>query len=838
MLSAPKKPCGLLRSSLHTLRIALLIVCSLPSLIDAAEQKTADPPKAVAPAAAISLSDIAARGTQVSTLLANLSASVAPPPQINTIRNALPELSAKLDAQSAETARNLQAEPTLDMLQGLQQQWQHSQLQSTAWLNALTLQANRQQVALNRLADLQKTWSATQVSAQAAKAPAPILQQIDATLAAVTTAQATLQSERAAVLNLQSRVAQEVTKCGAALAQIRQIQQQAVAGIFGRDAPPIWTAELWKTLADFPDYARKVAPIYWTDFLTYLRDPRYGVPLHGGLFIVLALVFCAARRRIPRWTKDGTVEFRPITVFERPYAAAAVVTLLAATSLYFQMPTSVRQSLAVLMLVPAIRVVLPTVHASLVPGIYALGVLFAVDTVRQAFAGSQLIGQAILIGETLTGILVVIWLHRRHRKIVGTKNPSSSQIALSLSAFPVVFLLFLALAAGSVGYMRLARLLAPGILAGAVFALITYAYLRVGAGFAVLAFRVWPLRLLRMVQHHPALLERRLYLLFAWVAVIGWLVRYLNYLGLLHPTWSLANAVLAAKLERGVISISLGTIVEFVLTLWLAYLLSKVIRFVLQEDVYPRIQLAPGLSYAASSVLNYMILALGFLAALGVLGVDFTKVSIMAGAFGIGIGFGLQSVVNNFVSGLILLFERPIHIGDTVEVGNLQGTVRRIGIRASVIHTGAGADIIVPNSQLITEKVTNWTFSDRLRRIDLPVGVNYGAHPKRVIELLEQVACAHANVLREPAPCALFMGYGDSAINFELRVWPNHINQAAQVKNDLAAAVYDAVNAAGMSFPFPQREVRLLRDPVANSDGEVAPSAAKSAARSAQDKSA
>jgi small-conductance mechanosensitive channel len=153
-----------------------------------------------------------------------------------------------------------------------------------------------------------------------------------------------------------------------------------------------------------------------------------------------------------------------------------------------------------------------------------------------------------------------------------------------------------------------------------------------------------------------------------------------------------------------------------------------------------------------------------------------------------------------------------MHVGDTVELGNLQGTVPRIGIRASVIHTGAGADIIVPNSQLITDKVTNWTLSDRLRRVDLQVGVNYGADPKRVIELLERTALAHPDVLREPAPRALFTAYGDSSINFELRVWPRQFHLAAQVKSDLATAVYDAVHAAGMSFPFPQREVRLLRD--------------------------
>jgi small-conductance mechanosensitive channel len=215
-------------------------------------------------------------------------------------------------------------------------------------------------------------------------------------------------------------------------------------------------------------------------------------------------------------------------------------------------------------------------------------------------------------------------------------------------------------------------------------------------------------------------------------------------------------------------------------------------------------------------LLNYKIRALGAVAGLGLLGVEFNKVSVLAGAFGVGIGFGLQSIVNNFVSGLILLFERPIHVGDIVEVGNLQGTVRRIGIRASVIHTNAGADIIVPNSQLITDKVTNWTFSDRLRRVDLAVGVNYGADPKKVIELLEQVARRHPDVLSDPGPHALFTNYGDSAINFELRVWPRQFNLAVQVKSDLATAVFDAVKATtDISFPFPQREVRILPDPSA-----------------------
>jgi potassium efflux system protein len=191
---------------------------------------------------------------------------------------------------------------------------------------------------------------------------------------------------------------------------------------------------------------------------------------------------------------------------------------------------------------------------------------------------------------------------------------------------------------------------------------------------------------------------------------------------------------------------------------------------------------------------------------------DLSKVTVLAGAFGVGIGFGLQSVVNNFVCGLILLFERPIHVGDTIEVGDLLGEVRRIGFRASTVRTRQGADIIIPNAQFITANVTNWTYSDRLRRIDVAVGVNYASAPNQVIELLKKVAGAHPQALKTPAPRCLFMGYGDSSINFELRAWTDQSVDYARIRSELNSAIYDAVNAAGMSFPFPQREVRLLSD--------------------------
>jgi small-conductance mechanosensitive channel len=152
-------------------------------------------------------------------------------------------------------------------------------------------------------------------------------------------------------------------------------------------------------------------------------------------------------------------------------------------------------------------------------------------------------------------------------------------------------------------------------------------------------------------------------------------------------------------------------------------------------------------------------------------------------------------------------------VGDIIDVGDLFGEVRHIGFRASTVRTRRGADIIIPNAEFITARVSNWTFGDRLRRIDIPVGVAYASDPKKVIGVLEKVARANPRVLSTPAPFCFFMNYGDSSINFELRVWTDQSSDYIQLRSELNAAVYDAVKAAGMSFPFPQREIRLLSDP-------------------------
>jgi small-conductance mechanosensitive channel len=179
------------------------------------------------------------------------------------------------------------------------------------------------------------------------------------------------------------------------------------------------------------------------------------------------------------------------------------------------------------------------------------------------------------------------------------------------------------------------------------------------------------------------------------------------------------------------------------------------------------------------------------------------------GAFGVGIGFGLQNVVNNFVSGLILLYERPIQVGDVLQVGALQGRVRRIGIRSSTLSTFDGAEVIVPNANLIATDVVNWTLSDRIRRVDIAVGASYGSDPREVLAVLDRVARAHAEVLASPEPTALFVGFGESALAFELRFWTPEYDAWIRVGSEVRTAIFAAFKDAGIEIPFPQRDLHV-----------------------------
>lgn len=359
---------------------------------------------------------------------------------------------------------------------------------------------------------------------------------------------------------------------------------------------------------------------------------------------------------------------------------------------------------------------------------------------------------------------------------------------------------------GISGYDQFAVILFSTLLSAVIACLIVWMLYRLLFGFLDLMLSVLPFTLLR---------ERREIILKSLQPIIVWLhiLLLVAIQGVVWNLYSTLNGALAGIYNVGFvffnIRVSPGFFLTVIFVIYGAILASKGIQTLLLNKVLPRYGAAKGVQLSITRLVHYAILTIGFLIVLRVLGFELNQLALIGGALGVGIGFGLQAIVNNFASGLILLFERPIKVGDTIQIGSEIGEVKHLGLRATIIQTFDNAEIVVPNSDLITGQVTNWTLGERKVRIRVSVGVAYGTDVAKVLEML--LACAKANpiVLSTPKPTALFLAFGSSSLDFEVRVWISEYLDKMQVLSDLNQAIENEFAANNIEIPFPQTDLHL-----------------------------
>jgi small-conductance mechanosensitive channel len=316
-------------------------------------------------------------------------------------------------------------------------------------------------------------------------------------------------------------------------------------------------------------------------------------------------------------------------------------------------------------------------------------------------------------------------------------------------------------------------------------------------------------------------LETKLQRWIQTFAILLWLFYLLNLIDIFTPLTKIIEGIFSEPYTIGAVSFTLGTIFMFVTVLISSYFITRIISFLLDGNEIKlfSFKLTKGVPAAISLVIRYFILAFGFIVAISYLGIDLSEFNLLAGALGLGIGFGLQTIVSNFISGIILVFERPILTGDVVEVNNLIGTVGKIGVRASRINTYDGAEVVVPNNNLISEDLINWTLSNNIKRVEILIGTKYGTDPNEVLKILIQVANENEDVLKNPPPAALFDTFGDSSLNYRLLFWV-YFQNGLQAKSDVSIAIYNRFEELGIEIPFPQLDVHLSK----NDNSKLGPS--------------
>jgi small-conductance mechanosensitive channel len=794
----------------HGLVLSLVLLAAGPAYAQTGQGQP--PPES---GESIQLSEIAARAADVRALLANLDAAITPGKDVQAILDALPALSDELKTRLDQTRAALDANPPLPVLEQLGATWDATRTKLRGWNDALTQWTARVEQERSRLASLREAWVRSREAAASAGAPKVVLDQIDGILAGMNTARTRAETRLSTLLVAQYRLAQLQRRGDEAVTRVAQARGDRLRRLGERDGPPLWAGALWAgALGEAPAAARDVRAARQAVGAEIVQQHGPRVPLHVLLFVILVTLLWRGRRAARRWTKDDPSTGSVIEVFKRPIASALVIACVAAPWIYTAASPVLLRVMALVAIVPVCRLIRPSLDRSVAAALYVFGALFVVDAIRSVIMSGPLFEHMVFLGEMLVASAATLWVRTARRRQMFTLPDADAMEAAALRFVGLLLLIAYAGAfiLGGLGYVELARLIGAGALGSAYFGLAILAAVQVAKGLVGLMLRSRPLGLLASVVQARVVLERRLQRLLRWVGVLGWIAATLYALTLLPRVVSGARTVLTTPWGWGAIQISLGDVLVFALTIWLSFLLAAAVRLLLAEDVFPRVRMARGLPLALSLVIQYALIFGGFTLALAALGIDLTKLTILAGAFGVGVGLGLQSLVNNFASGLILLFERPVHVGDVVALPGVSGEVRHIGARATLVRTADGAEVFVPNSQLITQALTNWTYSDLRRRIVIPVKVAYGAAPQRVTELLTGVAIRHPQVIDEPAPGAVFLGFGENSLDFELRAWTDRFGDAEAIQSQLADSVYTVLTDARIELPVPRREVRLRAD--------------------------
>ncbi len=404
--------------------------------------------------------------------------------------------------------------------------------------------------------------------------------------------------------------------------------------------------------------------------------------------------------------------------------------------------------------------------------------------------------------------MVGIWFFvGQAKRYLAEQNGKLDLFSVGLRTGPLV--LGAALLLLMAGYSNLAHYLVRSAGGSIFLCTVCYLLLHLGNGGIEMLLRQPLVARLGLISRFGEAVEIRLKKLLK-AGLLFLLLLVLFQLWGIYPSFGQAwQKIFDFRFAIGDLTLSLGRILLSVFLVYIVVSGSWFIRAFLEGEVFPRRQLDRGASDAINKLIHYSFLFVGIMLAISLIGLNLTSFAFLTGAVGIGVGFGLQNIVNNFVSGLMLLFERPFKVGDMVVVDNETGTVRRIGLRSTIIETFDRSELIVPNSQFISGKVTNWTRSSQFARVRIPVGVAYGSDIQLVLRLLKEAAETDRRILRDPAPTPLFLRFGDNALEFELHAWIADVKERLAVTSHLCQEIAARFNEAGVEIPFPQQDLHL-----------------------------
>src|SRR5215813_10853594 len=745
---------------------------------------TAQPPRVP------ELADLIPLATAVSGRLTSLERAMADGVDLSRIEKQLAEISALMDEYAGQfLALQTATGPRAGRLPQLK-----VEIKSAG--DALVGVSKFVTEKVRTFGNLRKEWLAEQQrwnAWQAALSQDEPLEKITTTVAktqgAIDTALGLLRQQLGPLLAIQEQAGTLQTRINTLTAKVEGLLSLSQGGILADASPAMFSAQYFAQLAAALRTGVHTGLVQLSlPDKSFLAQQGWLMVLQGVLALILALVFVRYRPQL-----EQVEHWR--FVAKRPIAAGLLVGVMSVVVFYESPPDMVRLALAVLVGMAFVRLL-----EGLVEGgwrrqfIYGLLILSILTNLFYVLGLPLALFRLYILVAALVSLLCCLrWAAASRRRREARLYAWGLRLAAVLFAAVLCAELW--------GEAKLAELLLVSLLRTLAIVLV-FGLLR----HLVRGGLEWAVR--SSVSHHAALLGSTTTLV---VQRLAWLCDVLIgvvMLSVLLMTWQVydnpAEAItglLSVHATIGSQQITIGLVMLAVAALGVSYLTSWMLQTLLTENVLARRHVDTGVSIAVSRLLHYALVSIGFVLALVVLGVDLTKMTLLASALGVGIGFGLQTIVNNFVCGLILLLERPLRVGDTIELGGQRVKIAKIGLRSTTVRTSAQADIIVPNTELVTNQVTNWTLTDRHAQGTIAVGVVCESDITLVMQTLKECALAHPGVMKTPEPQILLRSLGNKALNFELDVQVTEVDNRAQIESDLRQEIEHRFRQAGIEIP-------------------------------------
>ena len=636
---------------------------------------------------------------------------------------------------------------------------------------------------------------------------------IQATIGRIDSVRNLLQNDLMLILDQQDKLTDKKISLEEVINMVKD--QKVVLGetILTRDMPGFF-----RDLASL--HNSKLLSVHVEEFRRSVRDDL--VLLKSGYVrpIIISLVLLGLLLALLIWFKRNhrqviSETYHELSEGHRILINSPVVTGLFIAALIFRLsipdlPKTFFDLNTMVMMIPMAILMIRIYGKKFITWIIVLVVAASLNFLYELAYHPGILLRILLLGICFAGIGLFMWIFRREPFEGLVKHRFLNRFFRILA---VVFLVlqFLAIIANLVGTFRLAEFFTLVPLQITILAISIQILTKVADTLIFLVLASNYLQKLNVIRDEFRVIYRKSLWLMDFVLLLLFLSVALEILRIKNAVFKWGDGILTNGFKLGEISISLGNILIFFFVIWLSIMITRMISHVLEKDVFTRVKTGKGIPGTIILLLRIALITAGVILAARMAGMELTNLSIVLGAFSVGIGFGLQNIFNNMVSGLILAFERPIKVGDVVQVGELMGTVRTIGLRSSTVKSFDGAEVIVPNGNLISNEMINWTLSDSYRRMDIRIGVAYGTDPELVLSILEEVAANHKDVRKDPPPRGYFIEFGDSSLNFRLLAWVM-LDNRLEVESELYVLINKKLKEAGIEIPFPQRDLHIRSD--------------------------